>query len=192
MWIVVVILVIGYFIFEGYLKYTESNGYKQNKWYNEKTQLYNNSKFEIEKMEKSEFFRLLTLEIKKRNRASCMKIAKDKVTYKSKITPGPYMFKFDRLQIHQSNVWNRGDTDYGYSEHISFKDLNYKDITDSQVQVLGMALMKSGMYISPAKAKDFSELEIKPEYWYPIANEIIDKVHKEKTAEYNQKYKSVY
>lgn len=191
------ILVVGGVIaFFRWMSYLDSDEYK-NKKNEEKVQKQRvviqnkmNLRFqEIDNIANGQLFKQLRSYIWDLNKRMYERVADRECAHNNKPQARPDMLAFPRIKIEKTRIY-----DGGYTESvISLDEWGYNDLTDDEVQLLGMALIKYGKYkLYNENQEDFSYLSVDWDYWKPYVEKYIEAVFTERKNEYDRTHRSIY
>lgn len=192
----ILLIVAGFIAFICWGRYTDSDAYKEKKRQAKISQGKNlqNSKMNanmdsINRMAKGALFTQLKSDIWACNKAAYARAAENQCRYNHKPQANSNMLEFPSLTITNTQI--RG------SRTIDLHEYGFKDLTNDQIQVLGMALVKYGKFQLretdlEKHDMDFSQLEANWDYWQPYVENYIDYVYTNKRREYEKTHKSIY
>lgn len=143
----------------------------------------------VNRMANGSLFKQLIDDIRDLNKTAYANAAEGQCTYNKKPDANVNMLMFPSLKI--TNTAIRGN------RAILLNEYGYKDLTNEQIELLGMALVKYGNFsIKEYKLEkqelDFSDLETNWDYWKPYVQNYIDIVYRKKRNDYERTHKSVY
>ena len=176
--------------------YSNSDKYKEKK----RQEALNNKRMEnqhkmdsrsvsVNNMANGELFKQLRNYIWDLNRRMYERVSERECSYNFMPPARHDMVAYPTIKIEKTRVWD-GRTSESI---ISFDEWGYKDLTDDEIELLGMALIRYGKYkLYDENNSNFSHLSVDWEYWKPYVDRQINIVHARRKSEYEKTHRSIY